>query len=180
MRSFRLWFCFALGLGFAAVMFLAPAGPTQAATPNTEQATRQLFQAVQNDDLPAAQASISSGADIDARNRWGMTPTDIAIDRGYYRIAHFLVSVRNQQRAPEAHAVDTPGGDSFGEESSPAAEVVPAHQTDPDTKPVPTPRPAAREETAPTEWPAGKPNPFDPGTPAPGAQLAYPPQASAQ
>ncbi len=173
-RSTGLWFCFALGLGFAAAT-LSPFGPAHAATSNTEQATRQLFEAVQTADLPAVQASIAAGADVNARDRWGMTPTDIAIDRGHYRIAHFLVSVRNQHRAQQAPAADAAEPNPAPDEAAPppqhTATTLPSQSLAP---------PASAAASAPVQWPAGKANPFDPDTPAPGAQLSHPSKASAR
>lgn len=99
------------GLGFS--MFVAGlltvagatvfAGNSQAASSATgnDKATRQLFQAVYANDLPQVQLSVGDGADVDARDRWGMTPAEIAIDRGNYRIAHFLVSIHNTRRTQE-------------------------------------------------------------------------------
>lgn len=180
MSRFNLWFCFALGIGVAAAT-LPATRPAQAATATTERATQQLFEAVQTSDLPAVQASIAAGADINARNRWGMTPTDIAIDRGNYRIAHFLVSVRNQQRTTPAHATDSPEAESAPEAAAATALREPAHRAA--AKPgssAPTAVPAANGGQAAANWPSGRLNPFDPDAPAPGAQLGQPSGSAAR
>ena len=93
--------CLALA---SSVSVMAPTTLAAASVKENDKATSRLFQAVYADDLTAAQASVAEGADIDARDRWGMTPTDIAIDRSHFRIAHFLVSVRNGRRAQETQA----------------------------------------------------------------------------
>lgn len=177
--SFRLWICFALGIGVGAAT-LPVAHPAAAAAADNERATRQLFQAVQSADLPAVQASLAAGADVDARDRWGMTPTDIAIDRGHYRIAHFLVSVRNQRREQQGQSQAQAQGQ--GKTAAPAAVTASAPPTRPATvAPVDGARldavPLAGGQATAAGWPAGKPNPFDPTAPAPGSQLNPPPRA---
>jgi hypothetical protein len=147
----------------AAFGMVNPVGDSQAATATafSEKATRQLFQAIYANDLPSAQASVGDGADVEARDRWGMTPADLAIDRGHYRIAHFLVSVRNSRREhdapPEPAAAPPP----------PAKAAAPAATNGK----RPTIAPAATPVPAVAATPPAGPNPFDPSTPAPGSQL---------
>ncbi|MCK5547249.1 MAG: ankyrin repeat domain-containing protein, partial [Rhodospirillaceae bacterium] len=57
-------------------------------------ATKVLFMAVDKNDLPGVRAAIEGGANIEAVNPLGMQAVDIAVDRGYYDIAHYLISVR--------------------------------------------------------------------------------------
>jgi hypothetical protein len=133
-------------------------------------ANSHLFQAVQANDLAAVQASIGEGADIEARDRWGMTATDIAVDRGHYRIAHFLVSVRNTRRAPDDHSTASAKAATVEPSIVPATVRKPS-STAPSASPA---KPdsallAGRESAA--AWPAGEADPFDPTTPAPGSQL---------
>lgn len=138
-----------------------------------DKATRQLFQAVYANDLASARSSVSNGADVDARDRWGMTPADLAIDRGNYGIAHYLVSIRNTRRKQEATNVPatSPGRPAA---AATVASAGASKQVKPRTMPVPAPLAAATPASAPSvplvsEF-AG-PNPFDPATPAPGSQL---------
>jgi len=83
------------------VLLAAPGSATYAAQLPADtahnQATDKLFSAVHANDFSAVQASIAAGADVEARNSWGVTPADLAVDKGYFRIAHYLVSVRNFQ-----------------------------------------------------------------------------------
>jgi hypothetical protein len=134
--------------------------------------TQQLFDAVHANDVAAVQASVGAGADIDARNQWGLTPVEIAIDKGHYQIAHFLASVRHFRR---------PG----------AGRPTPLHEGD--AKPTPQPRTASQAEPVSAAGEAGAAaatpsfrtplsrdrapapavdkSPFDPGIPSPGSQL---------
>lgn len=160
--------------------------PAQQTEPATGQqrpgdATRTLFDAVQANDLAGVQASIAAGADLTARDQWGLTPIDLAVDKSYFDVAHFLLSLRNFQRTegnprgstatrqsaagfnvPEPAAV-TGGRRNTLPDSARAAPRVPAEQAPP-VKATPR-QPAER-------WPADQPNPFDPTLPAPGAVLS--------
>lgn len=174
------------GIGFSIFVagFLTVAGATifagdshaaSSATGN-DKATRQLFQAVYANDLPQVQVSVGNGADVDARDRWGMTPAEIAIDRGNYRIAHFLVSIHNTRRTqetPETPAA-APAAAAKAESAMPAAAsrhpataVVPAATAA--RRATPAALPASAASPAPVQ--VTGPNPFDPATPAPGSQL---------
>lgn len=52
-------------------------------------------------DLAAVRAAIDKGADVEARDYTGTQPVDMAIDRGYFDIAHYLISVRNAVQAQQ-------------------------------------------------------------------------------
>lgn len=64
-------------------------------------ATQELFLAVDRNDLAAVRAAIDKGADVEARDYTGTQPVDMAIDRGYFDIAHYLISVRNAAQAQQ-------------------------------------------------------------------------------
>lgn len=154
------------------------AGDSQAASSATsnDKATRQLFQAVYANDLPQVQLSVGDGADVDARDRWGMTPAEIAIDRGNYRIAHFLVSIHNTRRTQETPA--TPAAAAAKAESATPAAATGRHPTTVagpaaatvTRRATPAASPASASSPAPAQ--VTGPNPFDPATPAPGSQLS--------
>ncbi len=128
----------------------SPGGPLSEATQN-------LFDAVHRNDLGAAQSSVAAGAVITAVNDWGLTPVDLAVDKGYFEIAHFLLSLRNFREAAGQAAPAPP-------QPAPASRA-------PIVQPVPAPPVAALAPGAgaPVEvagpapsWPAGQPNPFAP------------------
>lgn len=177
----------AIGAGALVASALAAAAPVAAQqadpAPSRERAsdaTHSLFDAVQANDLAAVQASIAAGADLAARDQWGLTPIDLAIDKSYFDVAHFLLSVRNFQQDADAPrrstaARQTATGSRTG---APAAVSGRERSSRPESS-----RPASvmvREEAPPTKaarrqpaerWPANQPNPFDPARPAPGAVL---------
>ncbi|MGE5442525.1 MAG: ankyrin repeat domain-containing protein [Bacteroidota bacterium] len=133
-------------------------------------ANSHLFQAVQANDLAAVQTSIGEGADVEARDRWGMTPTDIAVDRGHYRIAHFLVSVRNSRHAPDQHSTAAARPATTEPGIVPTTVRKPS-STAPSASPEKPDSPPLDGSESVAAWPAGEANPFDPTTPAPGSQL---------
>ncbi len=165
------------------------AGQTQTSDQSTASdlttATEQLFDAVHANDFPAVQASVAAGADVEASDRWGMNPMELAIDKGYFEIGHYLVAVRNfsrssiEKRPPVPVAAGSPFGSTrFGQRAS----GNPARSS-----PLgPLSRPAANggaeaaasanvdieTSAGPPAHPAGsmiEDNPFDPNTPAHGS-----------
>jgi hypothetical protein len=144
----------------------------------SSEATRSLFDAVQANDLAAVQASIAAGADLTARDQWGLTPIDLAIDKSYFEVAHFLLSLRNFERT-ESSSRDTAPGSETG--FSTRAALAGGGGTKARAKLPETTRAATRKQENPPRqnaqrqpverWPSDQPNPFDPAVPAPGAVL---------
>ncbi len=157
-------------------------------------ADKRLFESVFNNKLAAVKASIAMGADVGARNEWDMTAIDLAVDRGYFDIAHYLLSVRNR-RHEEARAQ----AQSQAPAQAPAAEGVPLPAPVEAVAAVPleqgvTAEPPAEAEVAvvdlappaeppseaevvvvdlapPAEPPSEQPSPFDPDGESPGEPL---------
>ncbi|MFZ1416090.1 MAG: ankyrin repeat domain-containing protein [Defluviicoccus sp.] len=86
-------------LGNVLVGGLLVVGPAAAAEESAARATQRLFEAVHSNDLAAARASVAAGADLEATDRWGLTALELAIDKGYYEIAHFLTAARSARRS---------------------------------------------------------------------------------
>ncbi|WNJ98272.1 hypothetical protein L2D14_10340 [Thalassospiraceae bacterium LMO-JJ14] len=80
-----------LALLISLTISLATSLPLTAQSPN-----EALFNAVEVNDIDAVEAAISAGADLSAKNADGMTPADVAVDLGHFRIAHILLSKRTQ------------------------------------------------------------------------------------
>lgn len=145
-------------------------------------ATQKLFEAVHNGDLAQVQVSIAGGGDINAVNTWGVTPVDLAVDKGHFDIVHFLLQVRELQamekKTPPAPApaavtsLSSATGDQMAAQPStsktaqplaaPVAEVYsPPPGSDPWSATVVTTEPPT---PPPPSVPAG-PNPFDKKSP---------------
>lgn len=146
------------------------------------EATRQLFEAVYSKDFAAVQASVAAGANVEALNRWGMTPMELAIDKGYFEIGHYLVAVRNFKRTNTEKKPD------LTVSSGSPYDTVPAERRAPSTPELLSPlgpllKPAdsggsgfaapsdADMETSAGDQrrPTGAANPFDPNAPAYGS-----------
>lgn len=160
-------------------------GVGRADTSEKAKATEQLFEAVHANDFAAVQASVAAGADVEAADRWGMTPMELAIDKGYFEIGHYLVAVRNFSRsnADKRPAAPVMTGSPFaaitsdGENSGNSGEMSPLG---PLTKSVDSGRSGSSSPTdvdiETSAGPAGnqaistvKHNPFDPNAPAYGS-----------
>lgn len=154
--------CAGLVLGALPVTFSsdAPSFLSVAHAQQPDRATQALFLAVDRNDLPGVQAAIDAGANLDAREINGMQPVDLAIERGYFDIAHFLISVRNTREAQGGTAAPTPSPDQLAQTKQDQAKQDQAKQDqqaqgqDQASPPRSTPAPA------PTLAP-GAPNPFD-------------------
>ena len=56
--------------------------------------TRKLFLAVELNDMGGVKSSIEAGADLFIQNPDGMTAADLAVDKGHFIVAHYLLSRR--------------------------------------------------------------------------------------
>ena len=88
-----------LALLCAGLLILASAGAVaQQSDADAKKATEKLFEAAEVGNLEAVQASISAGGDMNAVDDRGLTPADVAADRGHFNVVHFLLSVRNVRK----------------------------------------------------------------------------------
>ena len=70
---------------------------SSASAEDISHATKKLFDAVWNDDLVGVKSSVMAGANVSAVNELGSRPVDMAVDRGYFEIAHYLLSIDRQR-----------------------------------------------------------------------------------
>ena len=62
--------------------------------------TLKLFKAVEVNDMPGVKSSIDAGADLFAQNEEGMNAADLAVDKGHFIVAHYLLSRRLARGTP--------------------------------------------------------------------------------
>ena len=128
-------------------------------------ATEQLFDAVWSDDLAAVRGAITGGADVSAVNEFGVRAVDMAVDKGHYDIAHYLLSVDQLRR-------DTEGTNGASAEPTPRQRVEQRTVTTASLAPAPvnppTDPPKAGAGTSAGWLIAAE-------TPAPTTQVAQPP-----
>ncbi|HEY9079870.1 ankyrin repeat domain-containing protein [Magnetovibrio sp.] len=113
--------------GPSALSFVAQAHAQQL----PDAATEELFLAVDSNDLDGVRAAIGKGADVEARDFSGTQPVDMAIDRGYFDIAHYLISVRNAAQAKQSGlpAQPTPTVEELAQSQSPVVSAPDAPST---------------------------------------------------
>lgn len=121
-------------------------------------ATKNLFAAIQRNDFGAVQLSVANGADPSARNNFGRLAVDLAVDKGHFEIAHYLLSLREMEAGGDAPVAEKPQA-SPPQAAAPQSTEMPDESKKPEAlanlPPLPAPAP---------EWPIGEPNPFDPNT----------------
>lgn len=124
------------------------------------QPTQSLFKAVELNDMTAVKSSIDAGADMFAENEDGMTAADLAVDKGHFIVAHYLLSRRLLGQTPPVALI--PGK---AKEAAKAAEAKPKRKFA-----SPRPKPKAKPP-APAPEIAEAPKPMEPVrievTPAP-------------
>lgn len=168
-RISRYAFAAALALGISCAAGTASAAGVATAQPRADRATQMLFDAVHTNDFAAAEAAVAAGANVEARDRWDTSAIELAIDKGYFRIAHFLVSVRNS-RTPALDVAEQAPAQPARAAARPQAQAaaMPAKRAvSVPAKVEPQPQKAAAEP----QWPADAPNPFDPAAPAFGTAM---------
>lgn len=136
----------ALAAAFPVCAQYAPGSPEEA-----------LFESVIANDMAGVQASLDAGADVMAQDLYGNTPADVAVDRGYFDIAHYLLGVANRERELKHQQSETP----------PPSETAVIAEPDPAAQPVPAPTPTFMPE------PVAEPEPVTP-PPAPPARVSGP------
>ena len=105
----RRWAAAMRILPVLALLALAPAGVVaQQAGGERSAATQRLFDAVLDNDLAAVKAALAEGADTRARDIQERMPAGLAVDKGYFEIAHYILSARKKQRDKERQAMAPP------------------------------------------------------------------------
>lgn len=149
-------------------------------SPRAQSPNEALFNAVEVNDAEAVEAAIANGADLGAKNAEGMTPADVAVDLGHFRIAHLLLSKRTASKS--APRVTEKVKEALNQ---PRQRVAAPKSTAPDPKlselvppkkPEPEPRQqmAAPQQAAPPETTTATDETSMPSVDAP-ARMAPPP-----
>ena len=94
-----------------------------------------LFEAVRNNNLTGVKSAVKAGADLTDKDDDGRTALDIALQRGFFDIAQFLIKARQEQLDPPI------GRARVTEPTSTASRTV-------ETDNVPPPGPARSREPA--------------------------------
>ncbi|MCH7937898.1 MAG: hypothetical protein IH994_12550 [Proteobacteria bacterium] len=84
----------------AAFLFAGPSPAEAAKDADLKGSTLELFKAVALNDMTGVKKSIEDGADLYAENEEGMTAADLAVDKGHFIVAHYLLSRRLAGQTP--------------------------------------------------------------------------------
>ena len=163
-------------VSFVVAQFLLAATPGHAQ--ELSPSTKRLFDAVWADDIGMVKASIVDGADIGAVNDLGVRAVDLAVDKGHYDIAHYLLSIE-KLRAEES----TTAAPAQASVPTPLPTVAPTAQPAPAPAPVavvsPSPLPDSSGAVQPA--PAAPPRtPVSQGDPQPKHEALWNPGADNQ
>ncbi|MCH8237301.1 MAG: ankyrin repeat domain-containing protein, partial [Proteobacteria bacterium] len=134
----------------------AQTAPPKQAPVTLKESTLQLFKAVELNDMPAVKASIKAGADLNAENDESMSAADVAVDKGHFIIAHYLLSRRLLGRTPPIAL--SPGKAKVAATQAAKAQAKKKFDTPP-AKP-------ARKPPAVAATPPPRPPPAPPGSEA--------------
>ncbi|MEE8352147.1 MAG: hypothetical protein V3R37_08170 [Rhodospirillales bacterium] len=124
--------------------------PTLAAEMSPE--TRKLFDAVRANNFGAVKRNLLDGANVEQVNISGRTAIDLAIDKGYFPIAHYLLAWRKQRTDTKARQALPPEAPDTPPDTIIAAPII-APVVAPIVAPIVAPEPVA--EAAPVykqEW----------------------------
>ena len=92
--------------------------------------TKELFKAINNGDLAQVQISIANGANYKVANAWGITPIDLAVDKGHIKIIHYLLKITETQTPKgKLNSTPTPTDSTFF--SNPTKAAAPAEPSPP-------------------------------------------------
>lgn len=156
-------------------------------------ATESLFLAIRTNNFDAVKRSLLAGADVEAEDEDGRTAIDVAVDRGRFNIAHYLLAWR---KPPQARTTTTPAApppvitETAPTAPAPVQETMPVTREPPSVL-SPTPvQPVTAQPLAPTSTqppvataspPAAAPTPVPPSRakpapagPAPTTRIAPP------
>ncbi len=174
-RAFSAVLVVALGFGLAGATIGASRG---LAAEKLSPATLALFDAVRTNNLPGVKRSLLEGADIRALNKNRLNPVDLAVDKGFFPIAHYLLAWRKQRTSQIQPVLPAPPRE---EAAVPPEPKIPSLRVDPEP-----PAPAAAltvpgytlpEVSLPSAPPAPAPEPSSPITvtePAPPSPASGP------
>ena len=91
-------FLFTFGLSIMAHTVLAADDPSTKGLPES---TRLLFKAINENNIESVRAAVDQGANINAENTLGVRPVDLAVDLGYFDLAHFLLAANKAPKKKE-------------------------------------------------------------------------------
>jgi len=131
---------------------------------STKELDNHLFKAVAENNLALVRSSITAGANTKAINAEGLTAAGLAIERGYFNIAHYILSIMNQK--PEGNETKT-GVQLKKETTNYRPSTRSSLEIEESSNALSTKDRGSRQilpKKHILQWPQNKPNPFSPNT----------------
>ena len=164
----RRWLSGAISLGALLVLLAAGGAAAQTKSQDVSRLNKQLFSAVRADQDARVRSQLTAGADPMAVNAFGLTPAGLAIERGNFKMAHYILAVRNQRVMAKERAAERRRARSGHVPETVAATAPAANQETPAAQPA-APIPARQAQTPPPAAAAAQP---DAAPPPPGRAVA--------
>ena len=101
-----------------------------------------LFEAVRSNNLTGVKSAVKAGADVTRKDDDGRTALDIALQRGFFDIAQFLIKARQERLDPSigrARGTEPPSTASRMAETGNAPQPRPARSREPASPPADAP-----------------------------------------
>ena len=146
---------------------LAGGAFAQTKSQDVSQLNKQLFSAVRADQDARVRSLLTAGADPMAVNAFGLTPAGLAIERGNFKLAHYILAVRNQRDMARKRAAERLRERS-GQVPETVAAPAPAAMQETPVAQQAAPIPARQTQTPPPAAAAAQPN----AAPPPGRAVA--------
>ena len=153
---------------FLILTLVVISNPTQVSGSNLrdKKLNERLFNAVHNNNLALVTSIISAGANIKATNDDGLTPAGLAVEKGYFNIAHYILGIKNQKNQKTRYKNKVFSQKKNNEGNLPAEMIIQKEKS------VEILKHREKEQIfldkAPKiykKWPNTEPNPFSPNAP---------------
>jgi len=131
---------------------------------SVEELNNQLFSAVLNNNFALVRSTMTAGANPKATNEDGLTAAGLAVEKGYFNIAHYILAILKQKSsAKEGNTRNIPG--KLNKNNSQTSMTTLNNKKFQISAPTPAPKlPILLELKTYKKWPKNIPNPFSPST----------------
>lgn len=161
-RNKRLWFktsCYILCL-----TIFSHSPEIWGSSLSIKELNERLFSAIHSNNIALVRSSINAGANIKATNDEGLTAAGLAVEKGYFKIAHYILGIRNQKsRLKNNNTNSTPKDLNMTD--------LPVQSIKPTAKAIISSQPSSKDPMLLNEapkaykkWPKHIPNPFSPNS----------------
>ena len=111
---------------FLILTLVAVSNPLQVSGSNLhdKKLNERLFNAVDSNNLALVRSIISAGANIRATNDEGLTPAGLAVEKGYFNIAHYILGIKNQKNQKTRYKNKIFSQKKINEDGLPAEMII--------------------------------------------------------